>query len=129
MSSRWSYSTLTHGVLACVLLAACGTSEGSGGATKGFQVIYAETPVTGAQVTINGQFRGTLTASYSNGSPGCFGPDGVSPPEGTVVTAVFLDQTYVIDIEYTNGTSDHAELVATQDLIDAFCWQIGTHPN
>ena len=116
---------------AAAALTGCIPSEddGGGGATKGYLVIYADQAPTGAQVYVGGQLRGTLSASYSNGSPGCFGPDGISAPVGTVVVTLFLDMTYPLDVQYTNGTSDHLDLVATQDVIDAFCWQIGTHPN
>ena len=109
-------------------MASCTTEDG-GGATKGFMVIYADQPPTGAQVLVGGQLRGTLTASYSNGSPGCFGPDGVSAPVGTVTLPIFLGETYAVDVQYTNGTSDHVDITATQQIIDGFCYQIGTHPN
>lgn len=111
-------------------LASCASSDpAAGSATKGFVVIYADQPPTGAQVFVDGQLRGTLTSSYSNGSPGCFGPDQVSAPEGTVVLTIFKGNTYAIDVKYTNGTSDHLDLEATASVIDAFCYQIGTHPN
>jgi hypothetical protein len=117
--------------LLSVLVVGCTSSDDddSSGATKGYLVIYADQPPTGAQVYVSGQLRGTLTASYSNGSPGCFGPDGVSAPTGTVVVTLFVGQTYPLDIRYTNGTSDQEDFVASQDVIDAFCYRIGTHPN
>lgn len=112
------------------LLTSCASSDpAAGSATKGFVVIYADQPPTGAQVFVDGQLRGTLSSSYSNGSPGCFGPDQISAPEGTVVLTIFKDHTYAIDVKYTNGTSDHLDLEATASVIEAFCYQIGTHPN
>jgi hypothetical protein len=116
-------------LLVSVLSGGCASDSSDSGATKGYLVIYADQPPTGAEVYVGGQLRGSLSASYSTGSPGCFASDGISAPVGTVVMPLFLGQTYALDVHYTNGTSDHLDLAATQDVIDAFCYQIGTHPN
>lgn len=124
-----SNKTVMMSAVGTLLLGGCASDPDESGATKALLVIYADQPPTGAQVFIDSQLRGTLTASYSNGSPGCLGPDGTSDPIGTVVVPIFVGKTYAIDIQYTNGTSDHDDLVATQELINSFCYQIGTHPN
>ena len=123
---------LSLAFLACAsCLSGCASSDpaAESSATKGFVVIYADQPPTGAQVSVDGQLRGTLSASYSNGAPGCFGPDQISAPEGTVVLTVFKGHTYAIDVQYPNGTQDHLDLEATASVIEAFCYKIGTHPN
>jgi len=103
-----------------VLASGCVVKNGSEPTTATLYVFANFTSPT-VSVKVNGQTLGQLTRQFT-GDIGDCGSMGAAVTPGTMLhQTIQLNQTYEIEWDYGNGTTDKVELSATSDVIDSGC--------